>query len=574
MISVFSAFIFFITGLLYIDSAKVEGENKMPGATTSRRFFKAFRRFFDKFKTLILRTSIVDMVKQFGPSFRSRLAGASPKRVIRRLVHEFRKVTNINLKMRAGGFLLLSLSSAANITPLNTGLFLIITQWLEISGLVIILTTLLKEPVLRPPESTVLALSPIIFITSFFSLIPITVSLYLAISLVYLRKVTESHERQYKPVFWAFLLLAISESLNIGFLWRNTNNVFLSNFLSEFGPLWIITRLIEFIGLIILAKWTLGYFRFRLASQLFITTVSTILFVFLVTTAFFTLLLLRNLEQDALSHLETNVKVLQFALERLQKEALSDAQSVVGDTAFVNAFKNKDRKKIYEITSDYLISQDTSFLAVTDKEGQVLMRAEDKEKIGDNIGSDSVVKSALSGQKLSTVITRPGVFLPIVEIKAAMPIVVNGVVNGTVVTGFLVDDAFVDGVKSITGLDITVFAGRRRAATTFHLPDGKSRAVGTVESSDRVISKVLEKGEIFIGPSQVLNQSYYTAYAPLKTYGDKTIGMLFVGERQTELINAANRSLQLTFLGSIILMIASIIPAYYISKYINDQMKA
>lgn len=506
-ILIFSAFVFFITGWLCVDSSKVERKNK-------------------------------------------------------------------KLIIRSIGFFLLLLSSVIHAAFLNAGPYLLGAQLLEISGLVVILISLIREPILRPPGKTVFALFPISFVLSFFSLISITTILYLAISLIYLRKVVESKEKQHKPVFLAFFFLAIAEALSIGFLWRNTTNVFLSNFLSDLGPLWITTRFIEFIGLIILAKWTLGYFRFKLASQLFITTVSTVLFIFLVTTIFFTFLLLKNVEKDALSHLETDVKVLQFALERLQKEAFSDAQSIVQDTEFQRAYVNKDKKEIYKITSDYLITQGTSFLAITNKDGEVIMRAEDKEKIGDNIGSDSIVKSALSGRKLSDIVTRPGVFLPTVEIKAAMPIVIYNEVKGAVVTGFLVDDAFVDGVKRITGLDVTVFANRRRAATTFILPDGKSRAVGTIESNASVISKVLGKGEIFIGPSQVLNQSYYTAYAPLKAYGGKTIGMLFVGKQQTELIKAANRSIELTFLGSVLLMIASVIPAYYISKYINDQITA
>lgn len=506
-ILVFSAFIFFITGWLYVDSSKADQNNK-------------------------------------------------------------------NLIIRSIGFFLLSFSFAAHATFFNAEFFLLYTQWLEISGLVIILITLLKEPSLRPPGKTVLVLFPMGFVSSFLWLIPTTAVLYFAISLIYLWKVFKSHEKQFKPVFWAFLFLAIAQALSIGFLWRDTTNVFYSNFLSDFGALWIITRLIGFIGLVILAKWTLGYFRFRLASQLFISTASAVLFIFLMATILFTFLLLRNVEQDALTHLKTDVKVLQFALESLQKEAFSDAQNIAQNTAFLNAFESKNKKEIYDITADYLIVQGTSFLAITNQDGEVLMRAEDREKIGDNIGSDSVVKSALSGQRLSTVVTRSGVFLPIVEIKAATPIIINNEVKGAVVTGFLVDSAFVDGVKRTTGLDVTVFADRRRAATTFLLPDGKSRAVGTIESNPSVISSVLEKGEIFTGSSQVINQSYYTAYAPLKTYGDKTIGMLFVGKQQTELINAANRSLELTFLGSIILMVVSIIPTYYVSKYISNQITA
>ncbi|MFA6532679.1 MAG: cache domain-containing protein [Patescibacteria group bacterium] len=506
-LSVFSAFVFFITGWLYLDSSKVE-RNKY------------------------------------------------------------------NLTIRSLGFFLLAFSAAAYATTITSTFFLLVTQWIEIVGLVVIILTLLKESMTGPPGKKSLAIFPITIFTSFFSLIPITAFLNLVIALIFFKKITRSFEKQLMPVFWAFIFLATAKILSIGFLWNDTTNVFLSNFLSDFGPLWLVTRLIEVLGLIILAKWTLGYIRFRLASQLFISIVSAALFIFLVTTIFFTFLLLRNVELDSLTHLETDVKVLYYSLESHQKEALSDVNTIAQDGAFLEAFANKNKKELLRITSDYLLIQNTNFLTVTDKSGNVVMRAEDKEKIGDNLGLDPVVKSALSGRKLSTIITIPGVFLPLVEIKAAMPITISGQVQGSVITGFLIDNAFVDGIKKITGLDVAVFAGNRRAATTFLLPDGKSRAVGTIESSQQVITKVLEKGEVFIGPSQVLNQSYYTAYAPLKTNGDKTIGMLFVGKQQTELIKAANRSLELTFIGSIILMILSIIPSYYISKYIHEQVSA
>ena len=145
---------------------------------------------------------------------------------------------------------------------------------------------------------------------------------------------------------------------------------------------------------------------------------------------------------------------------------------------------------------------------------------------------------------------------------------------GTVVTGFTVDSAFVDGVKTVTGLDAAVFGGNTRAATTFVAPDGKSRFVGTKEANEKVLSKVLEKGEIFIGPTQILNQPFYTAYSPLKTLEDEIIGMLFVGKLQTTLLETAQKSIELTFLGSVILMILSVPPTYFVSRYIQEHLEA
>ena len=85
---------------------------------------------------------------------------------------------------------------------------------------------------------------------------------------------------------------------------------------------------------------------------------------------------------------------------------------------------------------------------------------------------------------------------------------------------------------------------------------------------------MLEKGEQFTGPAEVLNQPYYTAYSPLKTADGEVVGMLFVGKLQTELFAAADRSIQLTFLGSALLMILSTIPAYFVARYIKENTKA
>ena len=77
-----------------------------------------------------------------------------------------------------------------------------------------------------------------------------------------------------------------------------------------------------------------------------------------------------------------------------------------------------------------------------------------------------------------------------------------------------------------------------------------------------------------MGSARVLNQPYYTAYEPLKTYDGKTIGMLFAGKRQDILIDTAKRSVNMTFLGSIVLMVISLIPAYLFSRFLAKQVEA
>jgi hypothetical protein len=499
---------------------------------------------------------------------------------------------------RSIGFFLLAAVTIATFFP-----FPIITtlaQIIKIGGLSLIFLSLAREPILGKPGTNIplptidtqpaqsvineakstktkkkaklkmAAFIPFALPIISYSLVPLSAVLFLLIALLYFRKSTEGLEKQLKPAAFAFLFLALAEFVNISFFESGTLNVFLSRMLADFGVVWIIHHLLGLTGIIILLTWVWGYIRFRLQTQLFATIVGSILIVFLATTSLLTFILLKNLENDALEHLKTDVNVLQYALNSLRFEALSHAGVVAQDSSLREALKQGSSSDLYKITSDFMLSQNTSFLAVASSSGEVLMRAENRDQVGDNISEDPVAKSALAGLPLSTINVSEGITYPKVSVKAAVPIKDGG----AIVTGFVIDSAFVDGVKDLTGLDVTVFGGDKRAATTFVAPDGKSRSIGTLATDKKIIDAVLEKGEIYIGASNVLNQPYYTAYSPLKTSGDKTIGMLFVGKPQTTLFTTAQRSIDLTFLGSVILMIISIMPAYFLSKYIGEHVEA
>lgn len=473
--------------------------------------------------------------------------------------------------IRSLGFFLLAAITAIYTTSINIPIVNLLTQIAEVSGLSLIIYSLISEPILhKPRKEKVLVAIPLILPAITQSLLPLSAALTVIIAFCYYRKSTEGLEKQLKPAAFAFLFLALAKIVNLSLFWSDTANVFWSKILANFGFVWSIHHLLLLIGTGILAIWIWGYIRFRLQIQIFTIIIASSLFIFLTTTFFFVFLLLKNLETDALSHLRTDVNVFQYALDRQQMEALSDAKAIAQDSNFQKAFESNDSDMLYKITSDFMLSQGTDFLTVASSSGEVIMRAEDRERIGDDISEDLVVKNALSGNPQSTIVSNTTATTPDILIKAASPI--NN--KGVVVTGFIIDSAFVDGIKEVTGLDVAVFSNNIRAATTFTAPDGKSRFVGTTETNSVVLDTVLEKNETYVGSLSILNHPYYTVYAPLKTLGDKTIGMLFVGKPQTTLMAAAQKSVDSTFLVSIILMSISIIPAFLLSKYIKENSKA
>lgn len=486
------------------------------------------------------------------------------------------KITPI---VRSIGFFLLAIVAVFHATAAGIPIAILFAQVANVIGLVLILTSLVGEPILKPPHKQKLALFIPFAIPVFSSsLIPLSTVLMFLIAATYFRKVTEGFEKHLKPAYAAFLFLGLSEAMRISFFWSDTAVVFWSKMLAPYGPLWTIHHIFEFIGILILAVWVWGYIRFRLQIQLFVSTVALSLVIFLTTTVFYTFLLLRSLEDDAFSHLKTDVNVLQYSLESVKERTLVHARAVAKDAFVKQAFVGQDKTELYSLTVDYMAAQKANSLLIASRSGEVLMRVEDKDRTNDNVGNDSAFKRALTGKEMTTISYDEGIIAPEISVKAAVPIreggKSEGKIIGIVLTGITLDSAFVDGVKTVTGLDVAIFGKDKRAATTFISPDGKSRFVGTLETNKEVLNTVLTKGETYVGSSQVLNLPFYTAYAPLKTNENEVLGMLFVGKLQNTLTDAARKSIDLIFLGSMILIILMLIPAYFFSRFLKEHLEA
>ena len=483
-------------------------------------------------------------------------------------------VVNIKSKTvftRSMGFLVLAAVQAARAASPASSALMVVLEITEVFGLILILASLIGEPVLSPPKTRKAAA----FIPALgFALTPLSAVLYFLIALVYYRKSTEGYEKQLKPAALAFLFMGIAKIISVSFAWSDTSIVHWSRLLAKFGLIANIESAFMGIGIVILGVWIWGFIRFRLQIQLFVITIALSVFIFLSTTLFFTYLLLNNLQNDALAHLKTDTNVMQYSLESLKSEALAHAQAVAADNSVLQAFTAGDSDALYALTSAHLTTQGLTTLALIDSSGRVVVRAENRDATNESLKGDALFEAALKGESVSTLSSLEGVIAPETFIKAAAPVKgSDSAIVGMVLAGVRIDNSFVDGVKNATGLDTTIFGRDKRAATTLVSEDGKSRFVGTKEANQAIIKKVLENGETFIGTSQIYNRPYYVAYAPLTSFGGETIGMISVAKPENTLTDAAQASINLTFLGSIILITLSVIPVFFLSRFLKKHLE-
>ncbi|MBI5126892.1 cache domain-containing protein [Candidatus Roizmanbacteria bacterium] len=477
------------------------------------------------------------------------------------------------------GFLLLSVSYVAQSAVIDQALLdqsILGGQILETirfftrtAGYLVLIISQISLPLQPLPEYRKRATGIMIFSVGIF-FFPFLAALT---GLLYLRRATKGLENHLKPISSAFFILALSELIALSTFFKGSDNVLLASLTSAFGVLWIVQRLVLVLAIVIFGKWAWSYLLKRFSSQLFIIFTSSILLIFLVTTIFFTFATLNNVKNDLLSTLKTDVGVLGYTIESKKTEVTSDAETLAQNSELISQVVAENRKILADITVPVLVTKKASELIVISKTGEIILRAEDSESRGGSLSNDPLVKVALAGKKISSVVTREGVIAPIVSVQAAVPILEANKVAGVILMGSDIDNAYVDGVKKATGLDTSVYADDVRSATTLVSQDGKNRYIGIKESSEAVKKTVLEKSQTYVGSTNILNIPYFSAFAPLINSENNPVGMLYVGRPEVSILQTASRSIELTFITTIILLILSIIPSYFISKYIEKQIR-
>ena len=396
--------------------------------------------------------------------------------------------------------------------------------------------------------------------------------LAISTSILYLHRATVGLEHHLKPISWSLGLLAISDTIGLAASFRETSDIAVASLVAPFGPLWIIEHAILLIAISILGRWVWSYLVKRLETQLLMIFTTLILIIFLLTTIFFTTTSIDNLRIATLENLQINAQVLKYSLESKMSESLSDAQLVAQNADVKQALADNDIEKISSKATSILLTKNQSFMVITGKNGEIIVRADDPDKVSGSLSEDLLVKKALTGESVSGVTTNEGILAPEVSVRGATPIKNGDEIIGTVMVGTVVDNAFVDGLKKATGLDASIYAGNVRSATTFVSEDGKTRWIGVKEESDDVKKNVLVDNNIYTGSINILNVPYYSAFIPLTNLNGTPIGMVFVGTPQISLIESASRSIELTFLVTAGLLILSIFPSFIVSRYIIAQI--
>ncbi len=142
--------------------------------------------------------------------------------------------------------------------------------------------------------------------------------------------------------------------------------------------------------------------------------------------------------------------------------------------------------------------------------------------------------------------------------------------NGDLMKGdhdLTTDETLLDSYVAGTKMEITLFYGDTRVATTLVGEDGK-RILGT-KASEVVVETVLVKGEDYHSTDLEINgKPYYAYYVPAKDHNGKIIGMFFVGEESSAVNAFINKKVAALGGISILMIIIAFFLIFFAAKKI------
>lgn len=457
---------------------------------------------------------------------------------------------------RGAGFILLSAWQIIHAFNINSVPLTYLGLFFYILGLVLVfLNLVLERPVGRPKFEAILIL-PAVSVVLFYTGIAASL-LYLAITFMAYQQYRRELKKSLRSFLAGFLFLSLGAAASIFY---GADSV---------GALWMAGHLFEAAGFGGLILWVWQYLQLRVREEMVLIFISAALTISIIVTLAFSIILVNQIEDATRANLLTNAKVLDLYVARLKEEALAKSRLLAETGGMENLLAKRDFGRLNAATEKYLGDEKLGFLIVLDKNGEVVLRAHALSQREDNLSGEAAVKAALSGKDFVTIEQSPAEKF---SIRAASPLRLKNKVVGAVVAGFLLDNALVDNIKRVTGLEMSILEGNMVVSTTLLGPDGRTRGTDIKITDREVISNVLEKGEALTLRTKILSRPALASYLPLKDANGKIVGMISSLKPQQEILALANATNRLTLVTVVILMLILSAPIYLLTKRLAGEI--
>ncbi len=263
----------------------------------------------------------------------------------------------------------------------------------------------------------------------------------------------------------------------------------------------------------------------------------------------FIILVFNVVEKDNLLLVTHAADSENLLIDDRSKTALFVADLIAHEDYVLNNVKKGDYQSIEERMTLYVDNADLDILRIYNKFGEIFVSPTDVRDVGRVITNDNLLSFAITKKtQLVTFDTEDGVLAPVLVARAIQPLILDGELLGAVEVGYRFDNAFVDYSKSMNNLDVTIYTGSKRSATTITTLDNVSRWIGSEETDLEVLDLVLGQGIETSKITDRLGNTYYSAFKPVRNINGEVIGMIAVGKIANDLLESTRQRLIITFM--------------------------
>jgi len=250
---------------------------------------------------------------------------------------------------------------------------------------------------------------------------------------------------------------------------------------------------------------------------------------------------------------ENSLRNMQGVIQKMRNdegaELLKNVGLVSHEEILAAALAAGDKATSTKVTRTVQEQLRVDGVTITDARGIVFVRSH-SDRTGDDLMAHSSVSSALKGEMTSGILHDEKAVVPFSR-RASAPIYHGGLLAGTATLILnLGSEAFVDSLKELIGMEVTIFRGDTRLMTSIKGPDGR-RIIGTKLNNPHIEQKVLKEGKTHVGKANIQGIPYNTVYWPIKDINGAIVGIWFIGNSAAQQAAAQKRTIFIAGLCSV-----------------------
>lgn len=231
----------------------------------------------------------------------------------------------------------------------------------------------------------------------------------------------------------------------------------------------------------------------------------------------------------------TGTLVEQFRRTRTQTFTLM-ARLIADAPKLKAAVDTNDPPTVQDTADDYQGQLGSSLLVITNRRGQVLAAIGGSTDTGALVAAQASVQGALAGREGESLLRQPGGVLHLVTVPLAVGLSQPDIL-GTLSVGYLLDDAFAEQLKELTGSDLAF--GMDGVVLSGTLPAADRPALSALLHSPAPANITLHGEEYVVLPMPLTTSAPGAPAATALVLRSRTEQLRFLGEIRNELAVAA-----------------------------------